>query len=322
MSPDVLAMLVAERYGLAGTQVRLLVRGVGDTYLVTVPGNRYILRVYRSSHRRLPQIKAEVELLLALRQANVSVSYPIADISGETIQILEAAEGKRSAVLFSYAPGEVVSRLSEEQLRSLGQQVGRCHTVSATLELSDSRWSYTLDTMLLEPLEQLRSAFSEIPDEYDWWQRASRQVEKKLGQLGVEGFAKGYCHFDLLPKNFHFEGSTVTLFDFDFFGYGWLVNDIMTFWVHLSLDVHFGRLSQEEADKAYAIFLDAYQKYRPLSPAELAAVPYLSLGFWGYYMGFHRTHDQFYSFVQPSQLKKRTAVIRQLMERYWEKEDY
>jgi len=322
LSPDALAKLVTERYGLTGVQAWLLVRGVGDTYRLLSPVSRYILRVYRSSHRSLPQVKAEVELLLALQKAGVSVSYPIADGSGETIQILEAAEGKRYAVLFSYAPGEVVSLLSEEQLRSLGQQVGRCHAVSATLELSDRRWSYTLDTMLFGPLEQVRSAFSEIPEEYDWWQRASRQVEKKLGQPGVEGFAKGYCHFDLLPKNFHFDGSAVTLFDFDFFGYGWLVNDIMTFWVHLSLDVHFGRLTQEGADKAYAIFLDAYREVRPLSPAELAAVPYLSLGFWGYYMGFHATHDQFYSFVQPSQLKMRTALIRQLMERYWEKEDY
>lgn len=313
-------MLVADRYALTGVQCRLLVRGVGDTYEVATSGDRYVLRVYRSSHRSLPQIKAEIELLLALRAAGVSVSYPIPDSPGETIQTLEAAEGKRYAVLFSFAPGEAVSILNEEQLRSLGQAVGRFHTISATIQLSDRRWSYTVDTMLYGPLEQLRGTLSGIPDEYAWWQRASERVAKKLDQLGTEGFTKGYCHFDLLPKNFHFEGPAVTLFDFDFLGYGWLVNDIMTFWTHLSLDVHFGRLTQEAADTAYATFLDAYQEHRVLSAAELAAVPYLSLGFWGFYMGFHITHDQFYSFVQPSQLKMRTAVIRQLMERYWEKE--
>jgi len=101
-------------------------------------------------------------------------------------------------------------------------------------------------------------------------------------------------------------------------GYGWLVNDIMTFWQHLSLDVHFGRIKQEEAHDAYAVFLEAYRAIRPLSKQELAAVPYLSLGFWLFYMQFHTTHDQFYQFIQPGHLKLRTDLIRQLMERYWE----
>jgi Ser/Thr protein kinase RdoA (MazF antagonist) len=72
------------------------------------PGNRYILRVYRSSHRNRVQIGAEVDLLLALQRAEVPVSFPIPDHAGEYIQSIPAAEGQRYAVLFSYAAGRSV----------------------------------------------------------------------------------------------------------------------------------------------------------------------------------------------------------------------
>lgn len=63
----------------------------------------------------MPQIKEEVELLLALKQAGVSVAYPILDVYGKGIQVLEAVEGKRCAVLVSYAPGRAMKALSEKQ---------------------------------------------------------------------------------------------------------------------------------------------------------------------------------------------------------------
>ncbi len=78
--------------------------GVGDTYLVETADDRFILRVYRSSHRNLPQIKMEIALLLALQQAGVPASYPVRDRSGEVVQALTAVEGQRYAVLFTRMP--------------------------------------------------------------------------------------------------------------------------------------------------------------------------------------------------------------------------
>jgi len=141
---------------------------------------------------------------------------------------------------------------------------------------------------------------------------------EKLATLYTPAFSMGYCQFDFLPKNFHFEGDSITLFDFDFLGYGWLVNDVMTFWQHLCLDVHFGKMTQDAADEAYDIFLRAYREIRPLSEQELAAVPYLSLGFWLFYSGFHTTHDLFHPYVQPQHLKPRFGMVRQLMDKYWD----
>ena len=323
LCPSALASLLSQRYGLEKVRCKLIVRGVGDTYSVgSAAGSasdRFILRIYRSSHRSLPQITAETTLLTALKQAKVSVSYPLPDLSGEMIQAIDAAEGRRYAVLFTYAPGRTVTRLNDNQLRDLGHQMARFHNVSSAIDLGGHRWNYDLQTLLFQPLEMVRSAFEDIPEEYAWWQQAAKSAAEKLAQLNTSTFSMGYCHFDFLPKNFHFEGDSVTFFDFDFLGYGWLVNDIMTFWEQLCLDVHNGRMTQEAADEAYAVFLDAYREYRDLQEEELSAIPYLALGFWLFYMGFHMTHDEFYQFVQPAVLKTRTGAIRQFMSKYWNK---
>jgi Ser/Thr protein kinase RdoA (MazF antagonist) len=317
LSPLALAAFITEQYGLANVGCEFLLRGVGDTYRIESSSGRFILRVYRSSHRNRAQIKMEVDLLLALKEGSISVSYPIADLSGEYLQALAAAEGTRYAVLFSYAPGRSVAQLNAAQLRSLGHEMARFHTISSAFKSGGGRWRFDLETTLVRPLEMLKPYFAADPAGFAWLQQAVEQATNKLAQLDISCWSTGYCHFDFLPKNFHFEGDAVTFFDFDFMGYGWLANDIMTFWQHLRLDVHFGRTTEMAAEEDFACFLNAYREYRPLSEQELEAVPYLSLGFWLFYMSFHTTHDQFFPFVQPDHLKLRLGLVQQLMKKNW-----
>ncbi len=100
-------------------------------------------------------------------------------------------------------------------------------------------------------------------------------------------------------------------------GSGWLVNDIMSFWQHLILDVYTSRTSLEDAKNSYAVFLISYHNIRPFSEAELQSVPYLSLGFWLFYMDFHTTHDHFSRFLQPDHLKSVVGFLRHLVREYW-----
>ncbi len=317
LSAPALAVLITEKYGFGKVECRFMVRGVGDTYEVKSVDSRFILRIYRSTHRSYPEIEGEIELLLALKDAGVSVSYPIADAAGNCIQAIAAAEGIRHAVLFSYAHGIAVNILNEQQLCNLGYEMAKFHNVSSVISLTGKHRNFNLETTLFKPLQITEHAFAEYAEGFAWLLRAAKQVQHELSGINTSAFSTGYCHFDFLPKNFHFEGDNITLFDFDFFGYGWLVNDVMTFWQHLCLDVHVGRMTQQAADAAYDTFVNAYRKYRPLTEEELAAVPYLSLGFWVFYLGFYDTHDQFFPLLQPSPLKMRVTLIKQLMERYW-----
>ena len=97
---------------------------------------------------------------------------------------------------------------------ALAQQMARFHNVSSSIKLEDKRWVFDLQTTLFEPLKMVRSAFAEDMEGYEWLQQTAKQVERRLEQLDLSEFSMGYCHFDFLPKNFHFEGDCVTLFDF------------------------------------------------------------------------------------------------------------
>jgi Ser/Thr protein kinase RdoA (MazF antagonist) len=317
IDPTALASYVSKAYNLGECNGRLILRGVGDTYLIISVKDRFVMRVYRNSHRTLEQIQAEVELLLALNTAGVSVSYPIADRDGSHVQHIDAAEGIRHAVLFTFAHGDSPIILSPDQLEALGNEIGKFHAVSSTIRLGSGRWSFDTYTTLVEPMQRSQSFFDSLPDELTWWLHATEKAKNILQAVPAEHLPSGYCHYDFLPKNFHFAGDQITLFDFDFFGHGWLVNDIMTFWTQLCLDVQFNRMSQADADRSFDTFLNAYQRHRSVSQTELEIIPSLSIGWWCYYMGFHVSHDQFMTFVQPSHLKMRTALLKQLTEKNW-----
>ncbi|MDR2238071.1 MAG: phosphotransferase [Chryseobacterium sp.] len=320
LCPVALSSLISMEYGLEEVQCKLLVRGVGDTYLVETSEHRFILRAYRSSHRSFSQIKDEVELLLALKDADVSVSYPVKNISSETILKINAVEGERYAVLFSYAHGRVMPQLNEKQLYNLGNEMARFHNVSSDLQLSNERWDFSSETTLISPLKNLRSVFKEIPEDYAWLENKVAQIQVKLAQSDTSGFSKGYCHFDFMPKNFHFEDDSVTLFDFDFMGYGWLVNDIMTFWQYLMLEVYTGKITDKAANDSLDTFLKGYRQSRFVSDEEVALIPYLAFGFWLFYMNFHTTHDQFSVFTQLPHVKSYIRILKNIAEKYWEKE--
>ena len=313
-----LAELVANNYPLDHVTCTFLVRGVGDTYQIDSSQGRFILRVYRTTHRSLSNVQAEVALLLNLKQAAVAVSFPIADRTGETIQLIDAIEGQRYAVLFSYAPGQSAKTLNKAQLGAFGYEMARFHQVSSAITLPGDRWIFDTNTTLFSPLERLRSAFTNDQESYAWLLNAAQKVDSHLSSIDTTAFSMGYCHFDFLPKNMHFEKDSVTFFDFDFMGYGWLVYDIVSFWQHLAIEVYAGRRTQQALNEDYAIFLTGYQANRVISEQELRLVPRLALGFWLFYMGFHTTHDQFYSYTESSQLKAYTGFLKYLETTYWD----
>jgi Ser/Thr protein kinase RdoA (MazF antagonist) len=308
---------VEEKYGLKNVRCNLLPAGVNETYLVESDHGKYIFRGYRSSHRSLLQIEEEINLLLVLKQHDVSVSYPVPDLTGNFIQNISASEEIRDFVLFSYAPGFSEKRLNHEQLQNLGSEMAKFHLVSSQIKIGGSRWRFDFETTLSRPLEMLKPYFVDNMKDYSWLQETALRSEEALSQFNISEFSEGYCHFDFLPKNFHFENDRITLFDFDFMGSGWLVNDIMSFWQHLILDVYTKRTSLEDAKNSYAVFLISYYNFRPFSEAELQSVPYLSLGFWLFYMGFHTTHENFYRFLQPDHLKSIVGFLRHLVKEYW-----
>jgi Ser/Thr protein kinase RdoA (MazF antagonist) len=314
LSTAALGPHLSEIYGLPGLSGRYLLRGVSDTYLFQNEAAQYIFKIYREAHRTRPEIEGEVELLTYLQTHGARVAAPLPTQTGEFLVPFEAAEGRRFGVLFTFAPGEVARDLSEAQLRTVGREMATVHQLTAGLTLRHPRPRYDLETTLRQPLRVVAPAFHDNPEDYAYLQQLVAQVTAKLESFDLAAFSYGYCHYDFLPKNFHFDASgQVTFFDFDFAGAGYLVNDVMTFFVHYFLHRLHKVVSAEKAAEDFAVFVAAYREVRPLTDTELAAIPYLGVGFWLFYLEFQYRHFEDFSnaFFGPRFLRERVAWIRQ-----------
>ncbi|WP_205513962.1 phosphotransferase enzyme family protein [Longitalea arenae] len=310
---------IAAGYGLNNISCSFLLRGVSDTYLVRSNTEQYIFKIYRDSHRSITEIRGEVELLNILHDQGAKIAYPIRDLNGQQIQSFNAPEGIRYGVLFSFARGKSMHDLSDRQLAVTGREMAVIHTISANAFIQYERKSYDLNNTIIQPLKKVKPAFADIPEDYDYLLKTAERVIQKLNDFDTARFSNGYCHYDYLPKNFHFdENDNITFFDFDFMGRGYLVNDVMSFWLHLALHTTFNKITREEAERQFDIFIKSYQSGKHISADEVKAIPYLSFGFWIFYMGFH--YEQFddfsNSFFNTRFLKERVALIRKLVDNY------
>lgn len=318
LSASALNVFLIQQYGFHDLTCRLLIHNVSDTYILENAYSKYIFKIYRTAHRSLTEIKGEVELLNVLKSGGAKVAFPIEDVQGEFIQSFNAAEGKRYGVLFSFAEGEVVD-MNEAQLTTLGKEMAVVHALSEGLELENERKEYNINTMLIEPLESIKPAFKGMEEDYAFLKEEVQLLSEKIKALDLDTFGYGYCHYDYLPKNFHFQADgTLTFFDFDFAGKGYLVNDLASLYVHYFLHVLFKKRTQEAADAEFQTFVEAYRTIRPISEQELRAIPYFGFAWWIFYFKFHHDHFEDWSnfFFTPRFIKERVGWLRKWKEWY------
>jgi Ser/Thr protein kinase RdoA (MazF antagonist) len=297
LSSKALNERIKEAYGFSGTTTKFLLRGVSDTYLISEGSPKYVLKIYRNAHRSLNELQGEVELLNILRKHKAKAAFPLSDLAGNYIQAFEAAEGIRYGILFSYAEGKVLHDLSEDQLKKVGNEMAFNHNITSQIELKNPRPEYNVTTTIHKPLETLQQAFIDYnyAAGYEYLQAISKKVLDKLESFDTHSFNYGYCHYDYLPKNFHFtERDEFTLFDFDFAGKGFLLNDLMSFQIHYFFQILFGGMPKDQADHDFEIFVNAYREKRAITKEELEAIPYFGVMYWIYYLAVqYENYDDF-----------------------------
>lgn len=306
-----------ENYSFGIISCKLIIHNVSDTYIAESKDEKYIFKIYRDAHRSVEEIKAEVELLITYKENGASVSFPLKDVSGNYLQSFNAAEGTRYGVMFSYAKGKPMYVLSDRHLELIGKEMAKLHLISETVQLSYPRKEYTIYTMLSHPLKVIKPAFDELQEEYKYLCETTQQVIDDMSKLDTSNFSYGYCQYDFLPKNFHFESDgKLTFFDFDFAGKGYLINDITTFYIHFFLDVYYGKMNREEADRSFNVFLEAYRGVKPVSNEEIKSIKLFGYGFWMFYFGFHHENFDDWSnfFYTPNFIKSRIDLFKKWMD--------
>ena len=314
LSPTDIATFIREKYSLKpGTTCKLLKTGINHTYRIDSGSEIFIFRIYSYNWRTREEIMEELNLLKFLKQNNISVSYPIADSTGNFIQTINAPEGWRFAVLFSYATGHKIHSYSTEAHFEIGKLMAQIHSLTKGLE--QKRITYTPDILINQPFEYIRQFLSDETEEMQFLIATKPVLEEKLLNANDHLLRKGIVHLDIWFDNLNIsDKNEITLFDFDFCGNGWLCLDI----AYYILQLH--SIEKVEIDRAEKMeaFYNGYETVEKITDEEKKLIPILGVCLYYFYLGIQcRRFDNWSNtFLNDVYLKRFITV---LIKGYYEK---
>lgn len=280
ISPDCLAQLMQKYYQFSlNIQCSILRTGINHAYLICDGDRKSVLRVYSHQWRGREEINEELQLLLRLKEAGISISYPISDKAGKFIHEVTAPEGRRYAVLFSFAEGKKLRKLTEKHCRKIGQTMGRMHQLTA--DQSVNRVSYDFDTLLALPFQHALRFFDKQNPDMVFLYNAMEQARQQLSSFGGQ-LRTGIVHLDMWYDNMNItERGKITVFDFDFCGNGWLSLDI----AYTVMQLYHTEPDKKVLEGKLAAFFAGYEETEKIPEIEKELISYLGICVWTFYLG-------------------------------------
>lgn len=261
---EVEAFLAA--YDLGGLRrLEGICEGVENSnYLLVTDRGRFILTLYekRVAPEDLPFFLGLMEHLAA---KGVPCPVPVRGRDGASLRSLRG----RPAAVVTFLDGRSVRRVEVEHCASLGAALARLHLAGRDFplrranRLSVDHWREIFEACAGRADEVQAGLARELATELDGLERDwPRQLPA------------GVVHADLFPDNVFFDDHRVSgLIDFYF-----ACNDLFAYDLAICLNAWcFEPRAEFNVSKARAL-LSGYRRERPLSPAEIAALPVLARG--------------------------------------------
>lgn len=313
LSPTHLAVFVQEKYDLSNhTTCSLLKAGINHTYLIKDNGQRFIFRVYSIHWRSTVEILEEIRLLNLLKSHAISISYPITDKADNYIQTINAPEGERLAVMFSYAEGEKLLNFDEQNHFNIGSLMAQIHQVTENLHLE--RVEYTSEVLIGKVFEYLPNFLSSSCEEMAFMKSTQAYLSDEFSNVNLKEIRKGTVHLDIWFDNLNItKDGNITIFDFDFCGNGWLCMDIAYYILQLHSTERDETLCKSKMDS----FLAGYESITPISKEEKRLLPMLGVSLYFFYIGIQcqRFDNWSNTFLNEMYLKR---FINLLIKRYFD----
>lgn len=289
ISSNALIPAVHDLYDIGDVmECAFLENGLNDTYILKTSTGKYILRIYKAHWRNKQDIVFEVELLNHLNKKGIPVSVPVISRDGSYLFELEAPEGTRYAVLFTYAEGG--NSDTQESCALYGEHVAKMHLAMDDFQSEQERFKLDLDHLLKEPLQSIRKPLSHRPEDFDYLESLSEVLSNRIDEISAE-LEWGVCHGDLHGANVHFNENTLTHFDFDCGGSGWRAYDVSVFlWARVR-----GEEKEHFNNEQWTAFLNSYQKHKVLSENDLKAIPIFVAIREIWLMGLHTGNSHIWS---------------------------
>ena len=309
LSAKQLGDFVKDRYGLDDKYNCTLFRtGMNHTYFLSNTETKYVLRVYSHNWRSKAEIIEELALLKSLRDNNLSVSFPIEDKDGAFIQEINAPEGTRYVVLFSFAQGEKIRFMDIETCFRIGSLMANIHNCTENKNIN--RVSYNKKSLVELPYENLKQFFSDKLPEMEF----IREFGGNFQNLDFDHTKTGIIHMDIWYDNMAVtDEKEITIFDFDFCGNGWQILDVGYFCKQL----FFIESDKEQYELKIQSFLRGYQSSRFLSEKELRLIPKAGASIFIFYLGVQaQRFDWSNIFLTENYLKMFVGRIKTWMDCY------
>lgn len=302
-----------EKYAFStDVSCKLIKAGINHTYLIKDGSDKFIFRIYSFNWRTEKEISEEIRLLTLLQTNRIPVSYAIADVNDNFIQTFEAIEGKRLAVLFSYANGGKMLSFSPEIHFKIGEIMANIH--KQTLDLKLERVEYTPERLVEDSLVNLAGFLPEESEEMAFMKSTQQYLKQELLSVDLSEIRKGVVHLDIWFDNLNISSDNeVTIFDFDFCGNGWLCLDI----AYYVLQIHSTEKDENECNLRKESFLRGYESVTAISGEEKRLLPMLGVALYLFYIGIQceRYENWSNTFLNEVYLKR---YINLLIKKYFE----
>lgn len=313
LSATHVGLFLQDRYHFkAVATCNLLKTGINHSYLITDGEHKFVFRLYSLNWRSQTEIAAEIKLLNLLRDNDVPVSYPIQDATGNYMQTLNAPEGDRFGILFSFAEGEKHLNFSTNLHYKIGETMARIHQVTHNLQLE--RVNYTPQVLLQESFERLKQFLPIQTEEMQWMASTQKYLLAELAKADAVNLRQGVVHMDIWFDNLNITNAgAVTIFDFDFCGNGWQCLDL----AYYILQLHSTEKVEAERDEKLKSFLAGYESIAPITGEEKAFLPVLGVSMYFFYLGIQCQRFDNWSnvFLNETYLKR---FINLLVKKYFD----
>lgn len=317
LSQTELGKFITEKYQLKESfDCKLFRTGVNHTYFMLGTYRKYVVRVYCYNWRTKVEIQQELELLSLLKNNNLSVAFPIPDKEGNLIQEINAPEGLRYVVLFTYAEGEKMRFMTNETCFAIGSMMAKIHNITATKKID--RVNYNSDVLLNQAYDHLNLFFSGDLNEMKYLKQITSKISKNFEDSNLLENQKGIVHLDIWYDNLSVnKENEITIFDFDNCGNGFLILDVAYFCKQL----FFIESDKNEYEIKVESFLNGYKKERSLSEKELKLIPEAGASVFVFYLGVQaQRFDWSNIFLTENYLKMFVGRIKNWLEYYDAKE--
>ena len=183
-----------------------------------------ILRITHSLRRSPEQIHGEVEWINYLAAGGATVAGALLSARGELVEEIDDGQGGRFlATAFAFAPGRPPWEVGWTPARyeNYGCLLGRMHALTKEYAPPDPAWRRpSWPAVFADELNDLLTGRDAvILDRY-------RAITGRIEAMPRGRNEYGLIHFDAHSANFHVDGDTITLFDFDDCVYNWFIGDI------------------------------------------------------------------------------------------------